>query len=82
MAVNEDTNILARHDMETLVYVKEYAARVLDSGGMLTESGREEVYEMDRRFIKENISPGGSADLLAVTVMFYLLSHGENLYTS
>jgi triphosphoribosyl-dephospho-CoA synthase len=74
MTVNEDTNILARHDTKILNYVKEYSAKVLGSGGMLTEYGRKEVYEMDRRFIKDNISPGGSADLLAVTVMFYLLS--------
>lgn len=74
MAVNEDTNIAARHDKETLEYVQHYARRVLDSGGMLTMQGGRMVYEMDREFIQRNISPGGSADLLAVTVMFDLLS--------
>jgi triphosphoribosyl-dephospho-CoA synthase len=75
MAVNEDTNILARHGMETLNYVRKYAARILDLGGMLTEQGRKGIHEMNRVFIEKNISPGGSADLLAVTIMFYLLSH-------
>ncbi|AET69867.1 triphosphoribosyl-dephospho-CoA synthase CitG [Desulfosporosinus orientis DSM 765] len=74
MAVNEDTNIVSRHDIETLEYVQQYSRRVLDSGGMLTPHGRQMVYAMDREFIKRNISPGGSADLLAVTVMFDLIS--------
>ncbi|HZK71756.1 MAG TPA: triphosphoribosyl-dephospho-CoA synthase [Clostridia bacterium] len=41
---------------------------------MLTPEGKEMVYKMDRDFIIKNISPGGAADLLAVTVMFDLLS--------
>lgn len=74
MTVNEDTNIVARHDMETLEYVRQYARRILDAGGMLSEEGVRMVYEMDRAFIGRNISPGGSADLLAVTIMLGLLS--------
>ena len=73
MVVNEDTNIMARHDRETLGYVKKYASEALKAGGMFTPKGIDIVYEMDRDFIKRNISPGGSADLLAVTVMFDLL---------
>lgn len=74
MAVNEDTNIAARHDKETLAYVRKYASEVLDIGGMFTPTGMKMVEEMDKEFIKRNISPGGSADLLAVTIMFDLLS--------
>lgn len=74
MAVNEDTNIVARHNLETLEYVQQYTKKVLDAGGAFTERGLEMVYGMDREFIKKNISPGGSADLLAVTVMFDFLS--------
>lgn len=74
MTVNEDTNIAARHDDKTLRYVQQYAKRVLDAGGMLTEKGAQMVHEMDRDFIERNISPGGSADLLAVTIMLDRLS--------
>lgn len=74
MAVNEDTNIVARHDLETLEFVRSYAAQILDAGGMLAQEGVKMVNEMDREFIRRNISPGGSADLLAVTIMFDLLS--------
>ncbi|MDK2809969.1 MAG: triphosphoribosyl-dephospho-CoA synthase [Petroclostridium sp.] len=73
MTVSEDTNVIARHDLCILEYVKEYARRALSLGGIFTEEGRKIIYEMDEDFIKKNISPGGSADLLAVTVMFYLL---------
>ncbi|WP_257984331.1 triphosphoribosyl-dephospho-CoA synthase CitG [Neobacillus cucumis] len=76
MAVNEDTNIVARHDLKTLEYVQRYAQQVLDLGGTLTPQGMEMVFEMDKEFIGRNISPGGSADLLAVTVMLDLLLEG------
>jgi triphosphoribosyl-dephospho-CoA synthase len=74
MAVNEDTNVVARHDLETLELVHLNAQRVLEAGGMLTQEGVQMINEMDREFIRKNISPGGSADLLAVTIMFDLLS--------
>ena len=73
IAVNDDTNIAARGGPDALYYAKEYSARVLAEGGALTQSGMEAVLQMDRDFIVRNISPGGSADLLAVTVMFHLL---------
>ncbi|OGO77041.1 MAG: triphosphoribosyl-dephospho-CoA synthase CitG [Clostridiales bacterium GWB2_37_7] len=80
VAVNEDTNIAARHDKETLKYVQQYASRVLEAGGMLSARGAQLVFEMDRDFIERNISPGGSADLLAVSIMFDLLSEITTIY--
>ncbi|WP_300304828.1 triphosphoribosyl-dephospho-CoA synthase CitG [Anaerosolibacter sp.] len=74
MTVNEDTNIAARHSDKTLMYVQQYAKLVLAAGGILTEKGAQMVNEMDRDFIEKNISPGGSADLLAVTIMLDRLS--------
>ena len=73
MAVNEDTNVVARHDLKTLEFVQHYTLRIIDSGGMLTKEGVQMIKEMDKELIERNISPGGSADLLAVTVMFNLL---------
>ena len=74
MSTNEDTNILSRHDMPTLDYVKKYASEAIAAGGMLTQKGKEIVYKMYSDFIQRNISPGGSADLLAVTIMLDLLT--------
>lgn len=75
MTMTEDSNILGRHDWKTLDYVKASARKLLDVGGMFTEEGRQRIIEMDKAFIHRNISPGGSADLLAVTMMFYFLNN-------
>lgn len=74
MAVNEDTNVLARHDRDALEYVRNSARKAIDAGGVLTRDGTEMIYEMDRDFIQRNISPGGAADLLAVTIMLERIS--------
>ena len=79
MTNTEDSNILGRHDFGTLNYVKKAAQGALDAGGMFTEQGKAKIIEMDELFINKNISPGGSADLLAVTVMLYLLETSEIL---
>jgi len=73
MVNTEDSNILGRHGFETLNYVKRISQEALDAGGMFSELGRNKIIEMDEIFTERNISPGGSADLLAVTIMLYLL---------
>ncbi len=70
----EDTNIVSRHNIETALYAREYAGRVLAEGGMLSEKGRQMTYQMDRDFIDLYISPGGCADLLAVTHFLYRIN--------
>lgn len=72
----EDTNVVGRHDLSTLRYVQGCAQKALTLGGMLTKKGKDYIYLMDNDFIQKGISPGGSADLLAVTVMMYLLESG------
>lgn len=67
----DDTNIASRHDIKTVNYVKEYASLVLDAGGMLTHKGQMMIKKMDDDFIDHYISPGGCADLLAVTHFLY-----------
>lgn len=67
MTHTEDTTILHRHDLETLKRVQSEAAEILTAGGYLTSEGRLKTEALDGRFIKARISPGGSADLLAVT---------------
>lgn len=69
----EDTNVLARHNRYTLEYVHQQAQIALGKGGTLTEEGMKAICEMDKRFIEQHISPGGCADLLAVTIMMDLI---------
>lgn len=77
MANTEDSNILGRHDMETLEFAKSKAKAALSHGGIFTYYGKLYVEEMDKSFIQKNISPGGSADLLAITIMLYMLEKGD-----
>lgn len=73
IAYGEDTNIITRSDYQTFLQirnkVKEFLAQHPD-----------EIYDdilivnqLDDWFVKKNISPGGSADLLALTYFLYFL---------
>jgi holo-ACP synthase/triphosphoribosyl-dephospho-CoA synthase len=71
----KDTNVLARSDYGTMKKVREEIRDLLDSG----LSGRDYIHEirqLDQKFIQMNISPGGSADMLALTYFIYSLEEG------
>ena len=71
----DDTNVLGLHDMEMSNYVKAETKRVLALGGALEQKNMVLLEEMDTDFINKNISPGGCADLLAVTLFLFFLAH-------
>ncbi len=71
IANTTDTNIISRHDLDTALYAKKMAKEVLEKGGIYSEEGRKKIIDMDRAFIHRYISPGGCADLLAVTHFLY-----------
>ena len=73
MQVCEDTNILHRHSLETLIEVQETAKQIISIGGVRTPEGIKAIDKMDVDFCRRKISPGGSADLLGVTVFLQLL---------
>lgn len=73
MSVCEDSNIISRHVPETLYEVQEIAKDFIESGGMNNEDGIIRVKSLDQLFISRNISPGGSADLLAVSILLGIL---------
>jgi holo-ACP synthase/triphosphoribosyl-dephospho-CoA synthase len=66
-ATVEDTCVLARGGPEGLEYLRTGAGRALALGGTRTEAGRDAVRALDDGLIARNLSPGGCADLLAVT---------------
>ena len=78
MQYSEDSNILHRHSIETLKEMQKKAKYILSIGGMRTKEGKDAIEELDRDFSKRGISPGGSADLLAVTVFFNLVEKYMN----
>lgn len=80
IANTEDSNILGRHDMDVLIYAQSRAREAIDLGGYLTEEGKTFVKDMDLDFIEKKVSPGGSADLLAVTLILYFLEKGGEAF--
>jgi triphosphoribosyl-dephospho-CoA synthase CitG len=71
MAATTDTNILGRHDMAALAYAQSAARQALDAGGMATSTGRRAIAALDEDLTQRWISPGGSADLIALTYFLY-----------
>ena len=65
-----DTNLIARSDLET------QKATCDEVRGLLKATpfpSREELENLDKIFIEKNLSPGGSADLLAATYFLYFI---------
>ena len=62
MTTLDDTNILHRRGAGGLARAKSEAARLLQD---FSESG---LSSLNQDFIRENISPGGSADMLSLTI--------------
>lgn len=76
MAYLDDTCVVHRSSFETLEQVvKPRARKALSKGGMLTGDGRKSILLMDKEFVSLGISPGGSGDLLAVTLALHFLPY-------
>lgn len=67
-----DSTIVYRHDFKTLEKVRYEMKEIFSRGGALLDNRYFE--ELEKKYITLNISPGGSADLLAVTIFFYKIS--------
>ena len=72
MAVNYDTNVISRHDLGTAREVMRTAERLVAEGLTLGK-----LRALDEEFIARNISPSGSADLLAVTYFLHSLTQSS-----
>ena len=66
MARVEDSNILRRSGPEALRSVQARARALL-----MQDFAPDELRRMNGDFVRENLSPGGSADLLAITIFLY-----------
>lgn len=72
----DDTCVLYRGGDEGLQTVKQGAKEVLVSGGPGSAAGDEALRRLDRELFAKNISPGGSADLLAATLFLDAVERG------
>ncbi|AVF33987.1 triphosphoribosyl-dephospho-CoA synthase CitG [Rahnella sikkimica] len=64
MAFNPDTNLVSRGGLSGLHFVQDYARRLLKNGWQ-----KEDLQAMDQALISRHLSPGGSADLLAISTV-------------
>lgn len=67
-----DTTILHRHNFETLSEVKQTASSLLNK-----ELNFSELEKIEKNFSKRRISPGGSADLLVITLLLYFIRKND-----
>lgn len=73
MAENDDTNVITRAGIEGLQYTKDTAKAFLAQGGTCQPGFKEKIEDINKNFIEKNISPGGSADLLSVSIFLAMI---------
>lgn len=78
MANNADTNLVARGGIEGLNFVKDEARQLTPLALCGPVAFKAQLQLMDDRLIARNLSPGGSADLLAVTWFLSQLTSSTN----
>lgn len=68
MAVLEDTNLLHRGGPEGLLFARALTNEFLQDGGVARDHWCERALRVHQLMVARNLSPGGSADLLAMTM--------------
>ncbi len=71
LAATDDTNLIHRSDRNTQLQIKAQIATMLKNDPF---PSMDAIEALDREFIQKNLSPGGTADLLAVTYFLHFLS--------
>ena len=69
----QDSNILARTNPAVLYEVQVQSMKFLNEGGAYSKHALEKLYLMDAEYTDKNISAGGCADLLAVSVFLAMI---------
>jgi triphosphoribosyl-dephospho-CoA synthase len=67
----EDSTVLHRRGEEGLSLLRRSASRFLSDRGIRQPEYLQRLDEMNTLFVSENISPGGCADLLALTLFIH-----------
>ena len=70
--VTDDTNLVKRGGLKGLAFMRSEAVRILNLAPDLSEAElMEELLAFDKATIEKNLSPGGAADNLALTIFLY-----------
>lgn len=70
LAAADDTNLISRSDRQTQLEIQ---ARIAALVRETPFPSLEVIGQLDEEFIQKNLSPGGSADLLAMTLLLFQL---------
>lgn len=71
IAAVDDTNLLHRGGADGLRYAQDTARRFMQRGGIAHRDWRATAQAAHRDFVARNLSPGGSADLLAMSLFVH-----------
>lgn len=66
-----DTNVLNRGGEEGLIWIQKESEEILKAGGAYSEEGLDRLIRMNQTCIVKNISSGGAADQLALTLFLW-----------
>ena len=68
MSELDDTTIIHKTDLQTLHEVKQTMKQIINSGGY--EPNMEQVHRLSEEYTSKCISPGGSADMLVIKIIY------------
>ena len=71
LATTQDNNLLYRGGRAGLQFAQQAARNFLQRGGILQQDWYQQLAELHRQFVAQNLSPGGCADLLAATIFLF-----------
>jgi triphosphoribosyl-dephospho-CoA synthase len=74
LSVRPDTLVARKHGSRTARRVSSLAARVLESGGLGSATGRWQITTLDRTLRASHLNPGTTADLAAAATFVTLLA--------
>jgi len=73
MSKLRDTNVLTRSSYEEMEWLRAESAKIVKLGAAFSKEGLSAIEELNVKCIEKNISPGGAADILAVTILLLKL---------
>lgn len=71
----EDTNVISRGGLEALGLIRDSSSRIMEAGSVFTAEGMRAIHKLDCQLIDMNISPGGAADMLALSVFLFFIEN-------
>jgi holo-ACP synthase/triphosphoribosyl-dephospho-CoA synthase len=79
LANSEDTNVISRSSYKKMTEIQHTLKEEL-ANGLEHQDYLDFAQKLDQEFIAQNISPGGSADILALSYFLHFLKQDSNLY--